>query len=396
MNQMFVELVKEYGTPLYVFDVDIFKRRMEAVTEAMDSAKMCYCVKANPFLMPEVPESVSRFEVCSYGEFLLCQHHKIAPERIFYTGVYKEIGQIKEAVRYGVRFFSCESRNQLKMLDEVAQSMNVQMHVFLRLGDKNQFGMDRRDIFDIIAEEKNYALHFSGIHYFGNSQKRNISKIKDELDKIEQICDELRKKYGFLVEEVEYGPGLDTDYFDKDPYNSEIKLLKESAVILMQFSRKHCVTVEMGRFFTACCGYYLSKIVDIKMNDGIQYAIVDGGSHQMHYDGQMMGMKMPPVYVLREQKDENKEKSEIQEWTLCGSLCTHNDLIARKVYLGDLKLGDILCFGYTGAYSVTEGMAMFLTRDIPPVILCSHKKGNVCVRPRSETVIFNGGYTEGR
>lgn len=55
-----------------------------------------------------------------------------------------------------------------------------------------------------------------------------------------------------------------------------------------------------------------------------------------------------------------------------------------------------MCFGYAGAYSVTEGMVLFLTKDIPPVIMHSHEKGNVCVRPRSETVMYNGGYAEGR
>ncbi len=391
MDQVFMELVKEYGTPLYVFDMDVFQKRIQTVAEVLDFVKICYCMKANPFLASEVPEFVSRFEVCSYGEFLLCRQYKIAPERIFYTGVYKEERQIKEAVQYGVRNFSCESRNQLKILDEAAEAMNVQLHVFLRLSSNNQFGMDRADIFDIIARQKEYALHFAGIHYYGVSQKRDTVKVKVELDIIGQLCDEVRQKYGFLVEEIEYGLGLDSDYFQKDPFHSEMQLLKESAVILREFSKKYCVTIEMGRFFAACCGYYLTKVIDMKINGGIRYAIADGGSHQMHYDGQMLGMKIPPVHIL-----EKKTETRNEEWTLCGSLCTHNDLITRKVLLGSLRLGDILCFGYAGAYSVTEGMVLFLTKDIPPVIMHSHEKGNVCVRPRSETVMYNGGYAEGR
>lgn len=397
MERVFEELVKEYGTPLYIFQTDTFKNRIKVVAETLKSVKICYCVKANPFLVAEVSEYVSRFEVCSYGEFLLCQYHQIPPGLIFFTGVYKEESQVKEAIRYGVRRFSCESRNQLKILDGMAKSMGVCLQIFLRLGGHDQFGMSRKDIFDIVASSTEGLLHFAGIHYFASSQKQNISKIESELQKIDQFCGELRQKLEFSVEEIEYGLGLDTDYFSSDPFGSEMRLLADAAEVLSEFAQKYCITVEMGRFYTAICGYYLTKVVDTKVNEGIRYAVVDGGSHQMHYDGQMMGMKIPPVHIVNAiNKEEEIENVQMQEWTLCGSLCTHNDLIARRVPLDRLKLGDILCFEYIGAYSVTEGMAMFLTRDIPPVILYSHDKGIICARPRSETVMLNGGCIEGR
>ena len=63
------------------------------------------------------------------------------------------------------------------------------------------------------------------------------------------------------------------------------------------------------------------------------------------------------------------------QWTLCGSLCTTADVLARNAEFSGLKIGDILVFHRTGAYSVMEGMAVFLSREMPEVHLYSEAKG---------------------
>ena len=56
-------------------------------------------------------------------------------------------------------------------------------------------------------------------------------------------------------------------------------------------------------------------------------------------------------------------------WTLCGSLCTVNDVLVREVEHDTLELDDVLAFANTGAYSVTEGVHLFLSRTMPRVVL---------------------------
>ena len=56
-------------------------------------------------------------------------------------------------------------------------------------------------------------------------------------------------------------------------------------------------------------------------------------------------------------------------WNICGSLCTINDILVKKLELSDLKIGDILVFKNTGAYSMTEGISLFLSRDLPQVLI---------------------------
>ena len=39
-----------------------------------------------------------------------------------------------------------------------------------------------------------------------------------------------------------------------------------------------------------------------------------------------------------------------------------------------MKLGDLLVFKNTGAYSMTEGIALLLSRDLPKIIIYKNKK----------------------
>jgi diaminopimelate decarboxylase len=125
-------------------------------------------------------------------------------------------------------------------------------------------------------------------------------------------------------------------------------------------------------------------VIDTKTNCAVNYAIVDGGLNQLKYDGQIQGMQIPEILHL------GKEKSqEPQKWTLCGSLCTTADVLARNVELQNLQPEDILVFGRTGAYSAMEGMAIFLSREMPVISLYSETKGLRIVRRRIDTDVFN-------
>ncbi len=101
--------------------------------------------------------------------------------------------------------------------------------------------------------------------------------------------------------------------------------------------------------------------------------------------GQFMAMKHPMIslYPSREEDEASVE------WTVCGSLCTINDLLVKKMPFADLKIGDVLVFENTGAYYMTEGIALFLTRDLPEVVLLLEDGRMQVVRERFQTDVLN-------
>ena len=47
-----------YGTPLYIFDLDMLKRQADRLKQGAlgEAAGLCYAMKANPFLTKEMAE----------------------------------------------------------------------------------------------------------------------------------------------------------------------------------------------------------------------------------------------------------------------------------------------------------------------------------------------------
>ena len=55
-------------TPAYIFDTDILRRKVGKIREILgQTAKMCYAIKANPFIIRAVDDLVPKYEVCSPG-----------------------------------------------------------------------------------------------------------------------------------------------------------------------------------------------------------------------------------------------------------------------------------------------------------------------------------------
>ncbi len=159
---------------------------------------------------------------------------------------------------------------------------------------------------------------------------------------------------------------------------------------LMQMQFDGQITLEMGRYMAASCGTYLTKVVDEKENAGIHYAIVDGGIHHLNYFGQTMAMKLPYFKQLNGENFEEKVDGEENLTTVCGSLCTVSDVLVKKMPLHGKILGDVLAFENTGAYSVTEGIYLFLSRAFPKVIFLTEKNGLELVRDTVQSHCFNG------
>ena len=91
---------------------------------------------------------------------------------------------------------------------------------------------------------------------------------------------------------------------------------------------------------------------------------------------------------VRPYRDEEKK-----DYNVCGSLCTINDFLVKHLE-ADLRVGDYLLFKNTGAYSLTEGISLFLSRDLPSIFL--YKDNRVIrIRDKVETYVFNTYRKEG-
>lgn len=66
-----------------------------------------------------------------------------------------------------------------------------------------------------------------------------------------------------------------------------------------------------------------------------------------------------------------------------------NDIMVKQAPLPEIKIGDVICFENTGAYCPTEGISLFLSRDIPAVYLKKEDSEIVRLRDSFETYSLN-------
>ena len=389
MNDLnYRDISRSIITPAYVFSGEEFAERAAAVRDILGKdIGLCYSMKANPFLLEVLPETFCAVEVCSPGELEICIKRNIPGEKIIYSGLNKGVDDIARAVSYGAGIITAESRLHLDLINKVSAEAGTVSNVLVRISADSQFGIDRREAQEILKAHGEYpAINFAGLHFFTGTQKRKPKEIVRELTFLGNYLEETRELSGLGLEKVEYGTGLPAYLFiDKEIQNisdaeeKELTFLREIAPALHEMAEKADLTIEMGRFFAASCGHYFSRVVDMKTNDGTGYAIIDGGSHQIRYYGQMQGMQIPFIDHIP-----SGSQGEPEKWTICGSLCTTADVLARNAEFTDLKTGDVLVFHKAGAYALYECMSLFLSRDMPRIYLHDGEKLIMC-RDRKET-----------
>ncbi len=377
------KLIQEHGTPTYLYDIETLINRVNYLKSKFDDEiHMVYAVKANTFIAKELEQDVERYEICSPGEFRICNNLSIDRKKMVISGVYKDYETIENMISSydDIGKYTIESVSQYELLKELTRKYERHIHILIRLTSGNQFGVNEEEFLTIL-KDKNEFIMVDGIEYFSGTQKHSIKKINREVDYLVEFISKLESSLGISLKEVEFGPGLPVFYFQDDEFDEE-EFLTEVNLALRKMKGK-VISLEIGRSIAASCGTYLTKVVDMKSNKNGNFTLVDGGIHQLVYYGQTMAMRIPFFDVMP------KRDGELNTYNLYGSLCTINDILVKNITVPKLEIGDVFLFKNVGAYSSTEGISLFLSRDLPKVLICSRDKKISVVRDRIKTSELN-------
>lgn len=375
-----LDQTRHIETPFYFLDENRLKDNVRALKEKTGTdISICFSVKANPWYAAVAAECTDYVEVCSPGEWMLCRKQGILPEKIVAGGIYKNSGELKELVRARPYRISIESKQQLHQVSEHAAASGIGADILLRISSGNQFGMELGQVIGILEHPDEFpALRFRGIHYYSGTQKKQT-----DIDKDITLLETVRKRVGSSFEEIEYGPGFAVPLFQRHEPDEYEACLSRMVDWLRELAGCFKVTLECGRLLTTDTGVYVTKIVDRKTNNGREYYIVDGGIHHLHYYGQINGQYAPFIYA----GNDNGAAGE-KEAAICGALCTANDVLARSVSLPEKKPGDRLVFMNTGAYCATEGISLFLSRELPGIVM-NRMDEPLIMRNHTDTYFMN-------
>jgi diaminopimelate decarboxylase len=378
------------GVPAYVYDLDGLAVHLAAIKAALPGrAELFYAVKANPD--PAVLGLVARWadglEVASGGE-LAHAAATVPGARLAFGGPGKTPAEIAAAVRGQVFRIHVESPHELRQLGAAALAAGDKADVLLRVnlpgeaaatglagdaaalvmgGAPTPFGMDPF-LLDRCASwlgdgtPEASALRLRGLHAHlasGLDAPAALAAAGRVLGFARRWC----AAHGVRDPEINLGGGMAVDYrrpgerFDWAAYGRGLARAAVPGEILR---------IEPGRAVSAYCGWYVTRVLDVKPSHGKVFAVVAGGTHHLRTPaakGHDQPFAVLPVAAWPH--GWSRPAAPAGPVTVVGQLCTPKDILARDVRVPGLRAGDLVAFGLAGAYAWNISHHGFLMHPEP-------------------------------
>jgi hypothetical protein len=129
-------LATDFGTPLYVYDLDLVGRRIDALGAVLPFGfRLAFAVKSNPALgvLAHVAGCCIGADIASGGELEAALRAGFAPVTIAMTGPGKRDEELAAAVAAGIGAVTVESPGELGRLDAIAARLRRRQPILLRL-----------------------------------------------------------------------------------------------------------------------------------------------------------------------------------------------------------------------------------------------------------------------
>ncbi|MBL7993835.1 diaminopimelate decarboxylase [bacterium] len=393
----FEEMIRQYKTPLYVYDSEIIRTKFQRLREAMPPhIQIFYAVKSNPNLaiIRMLAELGCGFDVASIGELTAIKKLAIDGSRVVFTGPGKSDDEISMAIQLGIYSFNCESENEIIRINSAAKKANKKIKIGLRVNtdyaiqetvkmiggtQAKKFGMDENQVFAVIDRMKELEhVEIIGIHVFNAAQVLDYRELAANTKNILRLAKDIMEQKGLSLEYIDIGGGLGIPYaenekeLDVTALGNEFRNLHKK---MPSLNKVHWI-VEPGRYLSGECGVLLTNVVDVKTSRGVRFVITDAGIN--NFLRPALIQQNHPVLVA------NKfDRNPVNIYRVEGPLCTSLDCLGTDVNLPYIEAGDTIAFFNAGAYGFSESMPYFLSHPIPAEVMVKSGKA-VLIRRRIE------------
>ncbi len=396
------DLVKEFGTPLYVYDVSLIRERARGFKQTFDQlgikAQVAYASKAfSTIAMIQLAEEEGlSLDVVSGGELYTAIAAEFPVERIHFHGNNKSREELEMALNYQIGCIVVDNFYELELLDMICAERKQSVSILLRVTpgieahthdyiltgqEDSKFGFDLQNGQAAEALQKamdSEYLDLLGVHCHIGSQIFETTGFLLAARKIFSKLHEWKQAYSFESKVLNLGGGFGIRYTSEDEpipasqYVKEIieEVKKQAAEFSMAMPE---IWIEPGRSLVGDAGTTLYKIGSKKDVPNVRkYIAVDGG---------MSDNIRPALYEAKyEAILANKPLQPIEETvSIAGKCCESGDMLIWDLPLPKTDSDDILAVFCTGAYGYS--MANNYNRiPRPPVVFVENGKAVLVVR----------------
>jgi len=363
-----VELAREHGTPLYVYDEATVRQRSSEYVAAMGSGgQVLYSAKAfaSPQFLRVVADEGLGLDVVSAGELDLAVRSGFPKDRIHFLGNNKSHEDLQAAYEAGA-VIVIDGAHEFDLLSDVVPD-GKRTPVMLRIspgvkpdtldhistgqldskfGFSIESGAARRAVEEALGHPR---LELVGLHSHIGSQIFALGAYEKAMAIMLDLLVELRDELKFEPRKLGAGGGLGIAYTHQDDpptprhFVETVRHALESGCSSRGLKVPELV-VEPGRSIAGPAGVALYTVGSIKDIPGVRrYVAVDGG----------MGDNIrPKLYGARYEAvlASAPDRAPDGKVTIAGKYCESTDILITDIEMPALKAGDILCVPAAGAY----------------------------------------------
>lgn len=389
-RELILELVRRYGSPLYVFDQAAFVQNYNRLTDAFrryyETYSIAYSFKTNytPYIAGLVEKLGGFGEVVSGMEYEIAKRVGFPDNRILFNGPNK--GQAGIDALFRGCLVHVDNLTELEAVCQAAESrpdrkFEIALRVNVDVGQRfvSRFGLDPDELpaaFHMTAQVPN--LRVAGLHCHISRCRGLDAWIRRAANMLE-LAD---RYFDTPPEYIDLGSGMfgamDPEFaaqFDNVPTYDEY-----AQAVGGLFARhyencpvKPMLLTEPGTTLINKYVDFIGRVDAMKQIRGKQFAILDCSAHNL---GETCTLKELPMSVVP-----MGEQRHCEDLDFTGYTCLEQDVMHRH-YTGPLAVGDYIVFGNVGGYSNVL-KPPFIAPNCAMVALCPD--GGTRVIKRKET-----------
>lgn len=375
-NQQLLQSVKQFGSPLYVYDVDTIHQQSQILKAAFNKPnyKFFYACKAltNIHILNYIKNLGLNIDCSSINEVKLALHVGFLPSQILYTSNSIHFNEIKEAKELGV-IINIDSLSNLQKFGETfgnSYPIGLRLRPNIMAGgnlqistghDKSKFGIPIDQLKEVLEIVNKYEINVAGLHIHTGSEIKDVAVWVNVIEVLFSIIPQFNH-----LQYLDLGGGFKVPYKTNEAGTNMQDLANavETLILKNPLTNNLEVWFEPGKFLVSECGYFLTTVNVMKETSNVCFVGVDSGFNHL-----IRPMFYDAYHQIQNISNPNAQQ---KEYTIVGNIC-ETDTFASDRLLPEINENDVLCFYNAGAYGF-EMSSNFNSRYKPAEVMFVHNE----------------------
>ena len=383
------ELVRDFGSPLVVYDEGTLRNHARAYRDAAPGALIAYGTKAFPSVavLQLFAEEGLGADVSTVGELEFALRAGIEGSRLVIHGNNKEDELLRGAASVGA-LIVLDSLEELeravasgatRLLLRVTPGIEADTHEAVKTAHHgSKFGLPPDDAVEALRR----LPAIEGLHVHVGSQLLHFGASLMTVDWIAGFVVRVEAELGWTPRTIDLGGGLGVRHVREEPSFTIGEFVKGLVGELgrawhLQGLGDPSLILEPGRSLVSRAGVTLYTVGGVKRaSAATTYVTVDGGMSDNPRPA-MYGARYTALLANR------ADEAATAAYAVAGKHCESGDVLIERVELPEPKRGDILAVPVTGAYTLSMS-STYNAVPRPAAVLVS--AGDARLIRRRETV----------